>query len=53
MELPLANRDPKLQAMIVDYPVRMGWEVISIQDGGGMLTSSIRHAYESRTSAKA
>ena len=29
---------------IVVYPVRMGWEVISIQDGGRMLTSSITRA---------
>ena len=33
----------------VDYSVRMGWEVISIQNGGGMLTSSIRRAYGVRT----
>ena len=39
--------------MLVAYPVRMGTEVISIQDGGGMLTSSIRRAHKSRTSAKA
>ena len=41
---------------IVGCPVRMGWEVISIQNGGGILTSSITRArmwHESRTSAKA
>ena len=35
--------------MPVAYPVRMGTEVISIQNGGGMLTSSIRRAHGVRT----
>ena len=35
--------------LLVDYPVRMGSEVISIQNGGGMLTSSIRRAHGVRT----
>ena len=37
---------------VVAYPARMGTEVISIQDGGGMLTSSIRRAYGVRTKGK-
>ena len=35
--------------MKVAYPARMGSEVISIQNGGGMLTSSIRRAHGVRT----
>ena len=33
----------------VGMPVRMAAEVISIQNGGGMLTSSVRRAYGVRT----
>ena len=32
----------KLMSLLVGMSVRIGSEVISIQDGGGMLTSSIR-----------
>ena len=34
--------------VLVGCPVRMGTEVISIQNGGGMLTSSIRRAHAVR-----
>ena len=39
----------RIKLVIVDYPVRMAAEVISIQNGGGMLTSSIRRAHGVRT----
>ena len=35
--------------MSVAYPARMGTEVIRIQNGGGMLTSSVRRAHSVRT----
>ena len=35
--------------MSVAYPTRMGTEVIGIQNGGGMLTSSIGRAHSVRT----
>ena len=39
----------KLMSLLVGMSVRIGSEVISIQDGGGMLTSSIRRAHGVRT----
>ena len=35
----------------IAYAVRMGPAVISIQNGGGMLTSSIRRAHGVRTNS--
>ena len=45
------DNDLNFHSMTVGCPVRMGTEVISIQDGGGMLTSSIRRAYGVRTNS--